>query len=59
MVERDPRNQQRKVNDVHEAVRQLLATVLRNGFYGKGRVVISVENGVIQGIWRKTKQVEK
>ena len=32
---------------------------MRSGFYGKARVVIAVEDGVIQGIWRKTMQIEK
>jgi hypothetical protein len=53
-----PVNQQ-KVAQLQEAVWQLLAQVLKEGFFGSAGVELSIQDGTIQTIRRKTEQIER
>ena len=53
------RPQPRKIAEAEQTLHKLLAQVTRHGFYGNGRLVVSAENGFIQAIWLKTKQITK
>ncbi len=41
---------------VQAAVEEVLAEILRRGFYGKGEIELSVQDGVIQQIRRRVEQ---
>ena len=53
-----PVNQQ-KVAQLQEAVGQLLAQVLKEGVFGSAGVELSIQDGTIQTIRRKTEQIER
>jgi hypothetical protein len=42
-----------------EVFRRLLADVLRRGYFGKASVGVSIQDGVIQRIYRETEQVNR
>lgn len=50
---------QRKVAQLQEAVGELLAQVLKQGFFGSAAVELSIQDGTIQTIRRKTERIER
>ena len=53
-----PTNQQ-KVAQLQEAVGELLAQVLKQGFFGSAGVELSIQDGTIQTIRRKMERIER
>ena len=53
-----PTNQQ-KVAQLQEAVGELLAQVLKRGFFGSAGVELSIQDGTIQTIRRKMERIER
>lgn len=41
------------------ALREMLADVLRRGFYGNARIEVAVQDGTIQHIRRTTDRIER
>ena len=50
---------QRKVAQLEEAVGELLAQVLKRGFFGSAGVELSIQDGTIQSIRRKMERIER
>ncbi len=50
---------QRKVAQLQEAVGELLAQVLRRGFFGSVEVELTIQDGTIQTIRRTMERVER
>ena len=50
---------QRKVTQLQEAVGELLAQVLKQGFFGSAGVELSIQDGTIQTIRRKMERIER
>jgi hypothetical protein len=48
-----------KVNQIETALAEMLADVLKRGFFGTAAVEVSVQDGTIQHIRRKVEQIEK
>ena len=48
-----------KMTQLHAALGEILAEVLRRGFFGSAVVEVSVQDGTIQTIRRKIEQVER
>jgi hypothetical protein len=53
-----PANRQ-KVAQLEEAVGELLALVLKRGFFGSAGVELSIQDGTIQTIRSRTESVER
>jgi len=53
-----PANQER-TNQLQAALGEILAEVLRKGFFGAAAVELSVQDGTIQHIRRKVERIEK
>ena len=50
---------QLKVAQLQEAMRELLAQVMKQGFFGSAGVELSVQDGTIQTIRRKMERIER
>jgi len=50
---------QDKIDQLRKALTALLAEVLQRGFYGTAAVEVSIVDGTIQRIYRKTERVER
>ena len=50
---------QAKIDQLRSVLAQLLAEVLRRGYYGTAAVELSVVDGTIQCIRRKTERIEQ
>ncbi len=48
-----------RVEQLEKALAEMLAEVLRRGFFGTAEVEVTVHDGVIQYIRRKIEQIEK
>ena len=57
-VSTTPINQQ-KVGQLEAAVAELLMEVLRRGYYGTAGVELSIQDGTIQNIRRRTERIER
>jgi hypothetical protein len=53
-----PANQQKMVQ-LRSALGEILAEVLRRGFFGAACVEVTVQDGTIQSIRRRVEQVER
>jgi len=50
---------QTKTAELEATLAEILAAVLRRGFYGSAGVELSVQDGTIQAIRRKVEQVQR
>lgn len=48
-----------KVDQLQAALAELLADVLRRGFYGTAGVEVAIQDGAIQHIRRRQERIEK
>jgi hypothetical protein len=48
-----------KLTQLEKALAELLAEVLRRGFFGTAEIQVSIQDGTIQNIRRKVERVEK
>jgi hypothetical protein len=48
-----------KLQQLERMLAELLAQLLRRGFFGNGAIELSVQDGTIQHIRRKVEQVER
>jgi hypothetical protein len=48
-----------KVSQLEKALAEMLAEVLRRGFFGNAEIQVSIQDGTIQHIRRKVERVEK
>ncbi|MBN2579249.1 MAG: hypothetical protein JXB10_09680 [Pirellulales bacterium] len=48
-----------KLAQLEKALAELLAEVLRRGFFGTAEIQVSIQDGTIQHIRRKVERVEK
>ena len=49
----------KKVAQLESALAEMLAQTLRRGFFGTAAIELSVQDGTIQHIRRKTERIEK
>ncbi len=49
----------KKVTQLESAVAEMLAEVLRRGFFGTAAVELSIQDGTIQHIRRRMERIEK
>ena len=54
-----PSGNEKKVAQLQAAFGQVLADVLRKGFYGTAAIELSIQDGTIQHIRRRVEQVER
>lgn len=50
---------QRKMAQLKTTLGEMLAVVLRRGFYGSAGVELSIQDGTIQDIRRKVEQIQR
>jgi hypothetical protein len=48
-----------KLAQLERALAEMLAEVLRRGFFGNAEIQVSIQDGTIQNIRRKVERVEK
>lgn len=50
---------QKKMAQLHAALGEILAEVLRRGFHGSAGIELSIQDGTIQTIRRKVEQTQR
>ena len=50
---------QRYIARMEQMLHKLLAQILQEGSYGKGTLVISVQDGIVQNVLRSVEQIER
>lgn len=50
---------QRYIVRLEQMLHRLLAQILQEGSYGKGTLVISVQDGIVQNVLRSVEQIER
>jgi hypothetical protein len=59
MTRRDTEANAKKVAQLQAALAELLADVLRRGFFGTATVELSIQDGTIQHIRRRLERIDK
>ena len=59
MTQRDTPTNAKKVAQLQAALAEMLADVLKRGFFGTATVELGIQDGTIQHIRRKLERIEK